>query len=1687
MPTEEYPSSPEATGGAGTTFEVKVGARFLALLLLHGIPGVLTQHQVTQVAFQNRYRGWATDDLLVGCTDESGTVRKIAIQSKRGFTVSASNPECIKTFSGFWTDFRAPGLFDPELDILVLVVQRATNVIMKGLGGLLACARAASDHTDFRDRLNTPRFVSNDVRKAAEDIKQIIESSETPVPSEPDFWRFLKCIFVLPLDLDTSSAQEEATIKQILAQAVNPSVDDPIGSAQTGWLQLVDLAQHCNQGAQLITYADLPKELQQQFRPVGSLNNGLQILRYRSDRVLADVRSTIGGDVSVPRAEVVTQVVEALSENSVVLLEGPPGAGKSAVAKELVQGAYDDCVSVSFWGEDFAIARLDDVFSPFTLSEFESLIWSQHRVLVHVERAERILEHETDQAFRDLLNLVEQFRNLRLLLTCRDYAAATLLTSYVQPRTQSYQVVEIPLFTDQEVDRVVRQIPSLHALALSDGLKRLLHNPYYLSIAASIDWPSEQTELPNSATELRRRFWRQIVRREDYTAGDLPRRRHEALVSLAVDRAKALRPFVPMNDSDHEALQRLHHDGLVQINEVGHFAPDHDVIEDWALESWLDKLAEDNDWQAGPIADAVARYPALRRGFRRWLTAALQHRSQLADPFVALTYADPALNQVFRDDVLVAVMQAPDAPDFFARQRRHLMSDDGALLLRLIHFVRVACTKPDPTFPDIPGLPSLLLVPNGSAWHAILEVVAEGLDHLLPDHLESVVGLIEDWARGLNWDDLLPNGSEAFAAIAYRLLDYLGDYGARTSRKRVLKAIARLPEADENQFLALMQAATESDRHDNLSDDLCEVVLNCSDGYYACQRFPNHVADLFKSRYLLSRPEADRVEEIHPGIPIPAYSDYSDESRFGVRERLPLPGASALSGPFLPLLKTHPAIGVQLILDLTNHLGGWLADRSTGSPSEFPTFPIAFALSDGTESHQWANGHLWQVYRGTSVFPTIVSSALMALERWLLERCKAQEDVTSWMIKILQGSNNVMPTAVLASVCTAYPVPCKDTALTFLASRAAVQLDRNRLSQDYVHLSILPTDSIQRTERQQSNQLQHRRMDLEALAIQLQYFGIVAEVHSVIDAHISELPEIGKRTDDQLLWRLALHRMDFRDWGTDQPQDTEQGAADNVGTVRVSLMWEQIDPDVRSYSDKQSVADEPLGVALRLQNWRASRWAETTTTKPTDDWRGMLSLAQELLPHIPNLPWFATSACVEVAAVCVRDDWEEMDEDGRQWCTIQLISELQRSSREFDLTTRHLQGAFTYSMFPASRPAPLAAYVLPKMLSCDTENVELISVLAHAVTDPSLEVRLWACEGAAAYLYPEHADLVFHCIGAVAMLGALFPSPERPLAFHSDPSLVLEAQFHSASRTVRQRFLDKEIKTHDELERYQFTDGDRRQEALPLFALLKHLPELVSGRTFFANAVEYIVQSWDERRGSRFSRRDSDFETAVSQQFAEFVLTLPPEAALECCKPFLDAALSHPENISWFIMSLVNQEDQANIEGIRTCFWPLWEAFANSISDEAVQKAAGLGGSGYAELIGAVFFGGYWKDDIRRWTPIVSNEAVVDELVLKLSSTAVVLHAYARYLYNIGESALPEALNALAQVLRSCDAKDVSSKPDIMFYTESVLQRCLHTHRSRIEGSPQLRESVLSILDHLVEAGSRSAYRLRDDFATPAR
>ena len=55
-----------------------------------------------------------------------------------------------------------------------------------------------------------------------------------------------------------------------------------------------------------------------------------------------------------------------------------------------------------------------------------------------------------------------------------------------------------------------------------------------------------------------------------------------------------------------------------------------------------------------------------------------------------------------------------------------------------------------------------------------------------------------------------------------------------------------------------------------------------------------------------------------------------------------------------------------------------------------------------------------------------------------------------------------------------------------------------------------------------------------------------------------------------------------------------------------------------------------------------------------------------------------------------------------------------------------------------------------------------------------------------------------------------------------------------------------------------------------------------------------------------------------------------------------------------------------------------------------------------------------------------------------------------------------------------------------VFYLEMLLQRYVYAEPRRLKVDPGLRTAALFILDELADAGSSVAYRMREDFVTPA-
>ena len=1679
---EERVFSPVATGGAGITFEHHVGAMFLALLLVRGIPAVFKDCQVEAVSFQTGYLGWKTDDLLIVCSTEKSEKRRLAIQAKLNFSVRASSKDCVETFQGFWDDFNSSGKFDPEKDALVVATLRGSSTLLEGLGGLLECARNSTDPEDFARRLAAPGLLSSRTKTCHQVIRSIVqELGDSPV-DDREFWRFLKAVHLLVLDFATSTAQHEAMVKQLLAQSAGGS--DALDASETTWHELLTIAATGAPGARTVELSDLPDTIRNRHTAIPAPRAAFQLLSEHSDTTLDVIRTTITGVGALLRKDVVTQAVESLGDHQVVALVGPPGSGKSALAKAIVQQYSSDYVCLSFRAEEFAESHIDKVLpGSMTGQQFAVLVGAQEKVLLHVESLERLLEHPTRDAFADLVGIAERCRNVRLLVTCRDYSITTALAAFFDQRQLTKSVLRVPPLHDEELAEVVEQLPYLGIPISNPSFKQLLRVPYFLDMAANMDWSGRQS-MPSDSKTFREICWNTVIRQNSLTAAGMPDRREQALVELSIRRARELRPFVPTDGIDAEALDALHKDGIVFKDRVGLAAPAHDVVEDWAIIYWIESLAARLEWKASSIAENVGQHPAIRRGFREWLKEALDRDTDKADQFVISAYGDSLLTRHFRDDVLVSTLLSLSAADFISRQKAQLLANDANLLVRLIHLARVACKKTPKWLHDLVTPPSVLLEPEGEAWPILLDTVADELDHLLPTHTAPILGLLEDWVQGASTESPTPNGTIPAGKVAYRLLEQSGGFRNDDLRQRVLKVIARVPNANPERFLDLLGRASErSEKRDILLEEFSNLLIGGIDGTPACRDFPHEMAQLTLSWCCLTEQDLERASR--------SGGDFRDiEPEFGIHanRHFTFSPTSAIRGPFLPLLRLHPNVGVNLILDLVNHAGSWYGSRKWYDPRLEIAHLITITIDGHGVVDQWANARLWQAYRGTSVAPNVIQSGLMALESWLLEMCDASIDVEPWLLKVLRESNNVMTTAVVASVCNAHPDISGMAALALLTCRDLVDLDRLRMvsERDSHALTAFPrldqTQRIYDDERSRSNILGHRQHDLETLACKLQFGGKSEQVWEIIDAHRALIPAAEERTEKDRVWALALHRMDVRSWEAETVSPASEGTETDGETGSESTVTFKVtgmDADIQQFTEAGTQASQQFIAAMSLMNKGLTRWNNNAPGEDGNSWQVDLALAREL--QNVQLP-LESGRLLEngpgiVAAVCVRDHWEEMKADDQQWCLDTLVASVEKDSDSQDYLT-----VVSRNSMDADR---YAAHVLPKALSYMPGDTVVLKAVARAITHGSHEVSIWASEGIAEFLGADDWDLVLRCAGAIAMSANLAFRYERSQVRkgiwqiqHQGPDIqrILEQ--------VRESFIHGSIDAERELSALDLTSRQGRFASERILATLGKSGNFPLAIEWFAKAGRAVVDEWVVQSSDNRAEKDFDFEQFTIRRLANFVLTLAPLEAMQCCQPFLDAVSEHPKEVAAFVEILVMEEERRVPND--TCFWELWQALADRIIDARWTCEISSRHSFGVELVDKMLLKMYWRDGLRSWPHLDGHEQQVNAFTTRLPATSPVLLSFAYYLYKVGERALPEAFATVVDRLQMGDPAQLLSDGNTVFYLDSLLQQYVYGQPLRLKSDPELRVAVLHILDHLVDAGSSAAYKMRDDFVTPS-
>ncbi len=1365
-----------ATGGSGETYERHVGAMFLSYLLTHNPPPAFLDCPVKEVSFQTGHSGWRTDDILVVCSVD-GVQCKIAIQTKRNFTVGL-NPDCVEVFQRFWEDFNAEDRFDSDKDAVALATQLSTTNLSSFVR-LLDCARDSTDIGDLKNRLEAHKFVQKKVGEHYITIRHILEDAE-PVydVNDENIWRFLRSLRVLFLDFDQSSSQSMVSVMDMLSRsAAGAGVADATDAAKTTWNELADVAASSAFGARTLKYYDLPEGMRERHRP-NSVS--MRVLRHHTKGTLERIRTTIAETVTLPRDGMVAKTVAALAGSRVVALTGPAGSGKSVLARRVVEQESGNQLCLSFRAEEFAHVYLDQAL-PGSISarSLETIIESEGKVLIHLESLERLLESTTRDAFGDLVSMVEHNSHVSLLLTCRDDDMDKAAEAFFGQGQLGCRTIRMPPLNKGDIMQVTEAVPTLKVLLSRPESGQIMDTPYVLDMAARMTW-TDPRDAPSSMRAFRKRWWNNMVRGDDKNPSGTAHLREQTLVDLAMRRARQMRPFVTVEDVDPKTLHALRSDGLIVMGDEVLVAPAHDVIEDWAVMRYVDLLATKNEWQAHVMAKDLGTSPAVRRGFRGWLRERLDTDSVEADRFVLAAYDDGSLSQHFREDMLISVLLSDSVRDFVSRQKDRLLEDDAQLLVRMVHLMRVACTKTPDASGDQPAHQSVLSEPEGEAWPVLLHAVDENHDRLLPRHFHLLLGLLEDWARGTK-SSAIPDGAAPAVCIAYRLLNLLWKSHYNDLRKRVFEIIASVPKAESESFLYLVEQASSKSGWNNAFLNEFRHILTGPDGLPACRDHPEAMAEFVMSLRLMPEQDLD-VQEYGAWF-------YS-ESKFGLRAaaKVDFRHFSAFCGQFWGLLRYHPQVGLRLVLDLVNHAG-----ESYGSRCEDPVQRVTISVPGHDKVEQWANDRLWLAYRGTSDVPRLLMCALMALEYWLLALCAGRHTVESLLLKILGKSNNVMTTGVVASVCTAYPDLGGGATLALLESRYCIELDGLRKEKEGHgpaprYAAANRQERYFDDERKISDALLHRRRDLGSLARRL------------------------------------------------RPKNREGHTPDGegVGLTKAS----GADKDC-AHPQGPCMPEEDLRAgAPTLYDWGLKRWRRDSGEGGAEPWQRALSLARDAKPYIES-DWvhFTGNGPPVVVAVCVRDHWGEMSTSERRWCASALIAEVGRYS---DHTHHHVfalaRSVDSDSIAARSLPKILAndpdnKKILEAVARSLTHASPAVCLSSAKGVGEHLEPKhrnlVLRCAGAVAMLSNLSAGS-----GQRRSQKGQTPIPDGSEGEQSMPELA------------RQALVDGSIDVEAELEDLDLASRRGRNAAVSIMHMLGRIPDLPATKQFIAKIGQAVVDTW---------------------------------------------------------------------------------------------------------------------------------------------------------------------------------------------------------------------------------------------------
>ncbi|QIF02430.1 hypothetical protein [Roseimicrobium sp. ORNL1] len=1510
---------------------------------------------------------------------------------------------------------------------------------------------------------------------------------------------FLKRLYVASFDLDQDASQDKSRTLVMLSLALSGTPE----AAAMCWNAVFDFISSNSGKAKHINEEDL--------RRLGAEQGvELEIDRLRELR-LAKLRRHCGvtrgqieprlrvTNMHLERRLLLEEIQRCLNESRVVLVRGAAGSGKSAAALQAAEECAGCAQTFCFRAEEFLYVHLDTALHAAGLSE---TAWDEWTALlpgavavVLVDGVERLLQREESrEAFADLLRTLQNQVQWKLLLTCRESFAETL-TYELLGFGVSAALVNVPKLEETELDQALAGTTLARVVERNTGLRHYLTNLKWLdlSLSALQGLPEQSTATWSTESAWRKHVWRRLVWEKNGA------RRERCLVHVSRARLQVASGWVEVPESLFDVAESLVADGL--LRKAGtQFTTAHDLLEDWTLLTYLDQVAVTAQSSMRAMIDEVGDLPLMRTCFRSWLGEQLDNGHPDALRWLEAALSASNGHERWREEALLSLLGAREALAILKATKTHWLAEDGRLFADLQRSLQMAYVTME-VHPDCRR-------PRGPGWAAVLDFAALENRAWLLQQLATVSKVLMGWKGAVTQICPQPSGLQAagrilqviWEEVTERRLDFteliaFPDSYLHDDKDPLVQLISTVAATFPTSFFeALSEEGDDVDESRWRYSVLADRVLTCVTGtclsYHLSRAQPELVMRLFRKHWGLT-----------PSIRRARRDQYSNER--GLLGNRHFRGSSAFVGPFLAMLRHHQSHGIAFQLEFLNFCIQEERDSGGDGIDELELFEFTI---DGRSFSQWGHQGWWRAYRGHSPQHHLEESALMALEKWLLEEVSSRDELETICLNLMQNCQNLGLTAVVSSVAMAFSRKFMTFPLLVLQQPRLFSLDRRRYFNDQSNRMLrdsddLPYEALQ--ERKEADGLPHRDTQLEHYIIEAQFGPAQESIQNALSGHSRALAaidveELTPQTTDELnTLRLLIHRIDTRNLSA-QPL--------NDGTGRIALVTAQLPEDLDVIVKE---ADESYSTYAQVQSaflW-ASQMFDEYRTADRSRWKEMLRAVQHMMPKDPNAELLFGAVPAQIAAACVTFCWDEMSQEQLTWCCETLADCL---GKEESVTTWSGRGVPVVRGMGFAHVAHGVGVVCGKLDSDHPLKLSFLERCAIGLSHPEKNVAESTAAGLASVidmvvaqkLQLAAAALMFGHARAEHEVNYKFRGPNGPPDLNWEERRdAMHAELLGRVRTLRRSFVNGESVNVASLERVFIKGFMGHQRLASTLRLLVHHDTNVARRVF-KRASKWLFCAWADGTSRRSRRRRND-ELHLVGRDARNAVTVG-----EASRTIALRALSMPNEGEQLMRQLtrrlriaylgMNTREilgelvfAADACGAREAFWKLWRECRDAArllghflgSEDkwvhlGVPEQTAL--EAYHSLLSALFFNGMHFRENDSWEPLEGHKDEVQEAFVLMGPIA--LTRFVRFLSILGGSLLPQAWERLAESIAQLQGR-ISLSVVVTPSIHPILLRLIQGEISQQRIPQQNHQSwsfIQEILDVLVNQGSPEAFHLRE-------